>query len=135
MGRAWSRLEDWPDAVPPIKRLLSEFERYFEENSAPDLGPAAEDLSALEEGLTFPGAGKDGPPPATTTASPCCTMPRCRKVTAATSLRYRLTSRGGAPESYIDIQVGAGLETGSAGGDDRLRIKNLKLNLLWSGRD
>jgi hypothetical protein len=126
-------LEDWPDAVPPIKRLLHAFENYFEKNSAPDSGPVVDDLSALEEGLTFPGVGKIGPPPPPARGIPVLHAGPLQKGDRCYMFSLQADIKKGSPVCHIDIQVGAGLESGSAGGDDRLPIRNLTVKpaLKW----
>jgi RNA polymerase primary sigma factor len=104
-------LRHWPLAKPVVRELLVELRNYFETHSREDVPETPSDLSPLEEGLRFPGAGPKGPPP----PPPGGGVPQLRSHRfEREDNRYAFEIRARATEqkkpSYVVLWVEAGLE-------------------------
>jgi hypothetical protein len=126
-------LKDWREAVTPIRRLLQALQKYFEEHSAPDVGPLVEDLSALEEGLTFPGPGVDDENRDWVRGLPILDAKPLVRGDRRYQFEVHADITDKTPDVYIDVIVAAGLESGGASPDDRFVISKLhtRPSLKW----
>jgi hypothetical protein len=121
-----ANLKHWPDARPIVRDLLVRMRDYFERHSRVEQPPTTSDLSPLEEGLRFPGAGRVGPPPPPPNGSPQLRLYAFTRGNNNYTFDIRSNVEASKRPFCVDVWVEAAVETGNAAQADRFVLENLR---------
>lgn len=121
-----SNLREWRDAKQPIKKLMKTFKQYFEDNSTIQSRQTTEQLSTLEEGLSFSGQGRRTPNPDNEprrSGPAVVTRPRIFRKDGGYGFSFRIRMNKKTMKTHVDVEILAGMESGTANAQDRIGIQ------------
>ena len=121
-------LDNWPDARSRVRNLLEKVAGYFQRNAGIAPPRTSDDLSAVEEGLHFPGVKEGGttPPPPPPPGIPQLSKRAFQQQDGRYVFDVRARVEPNKPPVRLDVWVEAGIETGRPSREDRLRLESIE---------
>lgn len=116
----------WTAARPVVREILQKMRDYFERNSRVEQAATGDAMTALEQGLRFPGPGKTGgPPPPPPPGQPLLRLQSFTREDSRYSFEVRARFAAANNAAAIDIWIEPGMETGNATKVDRFPLKDI----------